>query len=81
MGKIAFDTYLAILRDDLQDRGLIRSRSPYRFCHGATYTFPAPLPTLIASYHPSRQNTNTGKLTPAMFLGIFEKAKSLLAKV
>ncbi|OFW17540.1 MAG: uracil-DNA glycosylase [Acidobacteria bacterium RIFCSPLOWO2_02_FULL_59_13] len=81
LGKIAFDTYLAILRDDLQDRGLIRSRSPYRFCHGATYTFPAPLPTLIASYHPSRQNTNTGKLTPAMFLGIFEKAKSLLAKV
>jgi uracil-DNA glycosylase len=34
--------------------------------------------TLLASYHPSNQNTNTGKLTRAMFVKIFEKAKSLV---
>lgn len=35
--------------------------------------------TLVASFHPSRQNTNTGKLTSAMFDAIFERAKELLA--
>ncbi|OFW36220.1 MAG: uracil-DNA glycosylase [Acidobacteria bacterium RIFCSPLOWO2_12_FULL_60_22] len=71
LGKIAFDTYLAILRD----RGQIASRGPFRFSHGAVYKFPPPLPTLIASYHPSRQNTQTGKLTRAMFVRVFRKAK------
>jgi uracil-DNA glycosylase len=71
LGKIAFDTYLSILRD----RGLIASRAPYRFGHAAVYKFPPPLPALIASYHPSRQNTQTGKLTRAMFLQVFSKAR------
>ena len=49
-----------------------------RFAHGAT----TPLPdgtTLIASYHPSRQNTNTGRLTRAMWLGVFRRARAALA--
>lgn len=71
LGKIAFETYLSILRD----RGLIRSRTPYRFAHGAVYRFHPPLPSLIASYHPSRQNTQTGKLTRVMFLSVFRKAR------
>ena len=74
LGKIAFDTYLSIF----QNRGLILSRSPYRFYHGAVYTFPPPWPTLMASYHPSRQNTQTGRLTPEMFLAIFQKARRCL---
>ena len=71
LGKIAFDTYLSILRD----RGLIASRTPFRFAHGAVYKLPPPLPVLIACYHPSRQNTQTGKLTPTMFFQVFQKAK------
>lgn len=76
LGKIAFDTYLSIL----QERGRIASRAPFRFAHGAVYKFPPPLPALIASYHPSRQNTQTGKLTRAMFGSIFFAGKELLLK-
>jgi uracil-DNA glycosylase family 4 len=74
LGRIAFDSYLSIL----QRKGLIDSRSPYRFGHGALYDFPPPLPTLIASYHPSRQNTQTGKLTRAMLLEVFRKAADVI---
>jgi uracil-DNA glycosylase family 4 len=71
LGKIAFEAYLSILKD----RGLIASRAPFRFAHGAVYEFPPPLPVLIASYHPSRQNTQTGKLTRQMFYRVFAKAR------
>jgi uracil-DNA glycosylase len=70
LGKIAFDAYLSIL----QGQGLIASRGAYKFGHAAMYHFPAPLPTLIASYHPSRQNTQTGKLTAKMFQQVFREA-------
>ena len=70
LGKIAFDAYLSILHS----KGLIASRAVYKFGHAAMYHFPAPLPTLIASYHPSRQNTQTGKLTGTMFQKVFQKA-------
>lgn len=46
------------------------------FSHGACYDINGKL--LIASYHPSRQNTNTGKLTWQMWLNIFKKARSIL---
>jgi uracil-DNA glycosylase family 4 len=74
LGKIAFDAYLSILLR----RGLIASRGGFRFGHAALHCFPAPLPALLASYHPSRQNTQTGKLTAAMFLDVFRKAAGLL---
>ena len=70
LGKIAFDAYLSILHR----QGLIASRRDYKFGHAAMYRFPAPLPALIASYHPSRQNTQTGRLTRVMFLAVFRKA-------
>ena len=50
-------------------------KSNFKFSHGALYSSKDLPHTLIASYHPSRQNTQTGKLTAKMFRAIFEKAK------
>lgn len=72
LGRIGFDSYLGYLKR----RGTIASKAPYAFGHGACYTMPNGV-TLLASYHPSNQNTNTGKLTRAMFVEIFQKARSL----
>lgn len=72
LGRIGFDSYLA----HLKRRGLIASRAPYAFAHGATYKM-LDGKTLLASYHPSNQNTQTGKLTRRMFAEIFRKARDL----
>jgi uracil-DNA glycosylase family 4 len=73
LGRIAFDATWRLLAD----RGIVlRPRPP--FGHGLVYR-PAGGPIVIASYHPSRQNTNTRKLTPAMLADVFEKA-ALLAR-
>jgi len=71
LGRIAFD----VCRRLLQSRGAhVRG---LRFAHGARYTFGADLPALVASYHPSRQNTNTGTLTEAMLDEVFCAARAL----
>jgi uracil-DNA glycosylase family 4 len=73
LGGIALRTYLSILRD----RGDIRSLAAFPFGHNVLYR-PAPkLPALIACYHPSQQNTSTGKLTAAMLQEVFEHARDL----
>lgn len=72
LGQIAMQTYLSILKD----RGAIASRAPYVFGHGREYPLE---PILLASYHPSQQNTSTGKLTAAMLRSIFERARTLLS--
>jgi uracil-DNA glycosylase family 4 len=75
LGKIGFEAYLNFLKR----RGIIATKAPYLFRHAAQY----PLPNgkiLLASYHPSNQNTNTGKLTREMFLDIFREAKRLAAQ-
>lgn len=74
LGGIALDAYLSIL----QDAGHIRSRSPFRFGHGATYKTHDGGPIVLASYHPSQQNTSTKKLTAEMLLQIFLQARSML---
>ena len=72
LGKIAFDGFLG---QQLR-AGNIAGRSKFQFRHGAEYALPGKV-TLLASYHPSLQNTNTGKLTRVMFLDIFRRARVL----
>ncbi len=74
LGRIAMDGYLGIL----QAEGKIGSRSEYRFAHGAVYPMEPPLPALVVSYHPSRQNTQTGRLTEEMFLQVFREAQNIV---
>jgi uracil-DNA glycosylase family 4 len=71
LGKIAFDVYLSILRD----QGIIRSRSVFLFAHNTEHHIGPGQPMLISSYHPSQQNTSTGKLTEKMLLDVFERVR------
>ena len=74
LGAIAFNAYLAILKEE----GLIPSRTAFPFSHGALFGTHPGGPRVLASYHPSQQNTSTGRLTAVMLRDIFCKAKSLL---
>jgi uracil-DNA glycosylase family 4 len=74
LGRIAFDGYRRLLRQ----RGV--DLPTMDFFHGACYTSPSSLPALVASYHPSRQNTNTGRLTNAMLDDVFGQISALLAQ-
>ena len=62
LGQIAFDTYLSIVNERA------------KFGHNVVHAFQ---PILIASYHPSQQNTSTGKLTAKMLREVFEEARRL----
>ena len=75
LGKIAFDGYLSALRR----AGMSTHGNGYRFAHGARYQLPHGI-TLLCAYHPSLQNTNTGKLTRRMLLDVFRSAASLTAR-
>jgi len=73
LGKIAFDAYLQLLRTQGQ---VMRPRPA--FGHGLAHTMPDGR-LLIGCYHPSRQNTNTGKLTAPMMDVVFRRARKFLA--
>jgi uracil-DNA glycosylase family 4 len=72
LGKIGFDAYL----NHLRRTGVIASRAPYAFGHAVEYQMPNRV-ILMGAYHPSLQNTNTGKLTKEMFRAVFERARAL----
>jgi len=71
LGRVAFDVYLSILLAS----GKIARRTGFAFAHGAAYRIAPELPILIGSYHPSQQNTFTGRLTQAMLRAVFQKAR------
>lgn len=73
LGKIGFDHYLKTCRS--QGRN-IPTPIP-KFGHSVTYRLPWGV-TLLGSYHPSQQNTFTGKLTRPMFYAVFQKARKSL---
>jgi uracil-DNA glycosylase len=72
LGKIAFDQILKIYRQKGVELPVLK------FGHGAFYQIGEHLPWLLASYHPSRQNTRTGRLTEEMFNRIWEQVWMLL---
>lgn len=76
LGRVAFDNYLAVL----QGRGLIRSRAAFAFGHNRVFEPAVGQPVLISCYHPSQQNTSTGKLTEAMLAAVFQRARKLLQR-
>jgi uracil-DNA glycosylase family 4 len=76
LGKIAWDGYLEIPKQ----RGVIASRALYRFAHGAEAEVAPGTPRLFGVYHPSQQNTQTGRVTPAMYATVMKRIKNFLAK-
>jgi uracil-DNA glycosylase len=71
LGKLAHDNYLSVLKE----QGKIASRAAYPFGHNAVHPLE---PILIDSYHPSQQNTSTGKLTESMLLDVFQTVRKRL---
>ncbi len=78
LGAVAFHAVLRLLAH----LGVELPRPRPRFAHGALYRFPGqvrgrPVPAVLCTYHPSRQNTQTGKLTAPMLDRIFARARRL----
>lgn len=74
LGRIAMGVYLGLLKD----RGAIKSTAAFPFRHGASYDLGPGLPRLFVSYHPSQQNTFTGKLTEAMMAQVLGDIRKFL---
>ncbi len=76
LGKIAWDAYLEILKQ----RGLIASRAAFHFAHGAEAVLPGDGVRLFGVYHPSQQNTQTGRVTAAMYAQVLRRISRFLEK-
>jgi uracil-DNA glycosylase len=72
LGQIAFEACRRLLRT------LGAPVAGMRFAHGAVYALGGEFPTVVCSYHPSRQNTNTGRLTEAMLDEVFQSVRARL---
>lgn len=75
LGAIALHAYLRLLAR----RKKIASRVAFHFAHGAEFRLPGELPRLYASYHPSQQNTQTGRLTSSMLYDVLRRIRRYLA--
>jgi uracil-DNA glycosylase family 4 len=76
LGRIAFETYVRVVAPQHADFPL---RTSLQFAHGASFALPGGLPRLFCSYHPSQQNTQTGRLTPAMFQKVLVDIREFLS--
>jgi uracil-DNA glycosylase len=76
LGKIAWDAYLEILKRD----GKIESRAAYKFAHGVEAEISSDLPRLFGVYHPSQQNTQTGRLTEEMYMKVLGRIRTFLSE-
>jgi len=74
LGKIAWDAFLEILKR----RGVIASRALFKFAHGAEAEVAKGAPRLFGMYHPSQQNTQTGRVTPGMYAIVLRRVRSFL---
>src|SRR5713226_2824315 len=74
LGKIAWDAYLEILKR----RGVIASRALYKFAHGAEAEVAPGAPRLFGVYHPSQQNTQTGRVTPGLYAQVLRRIRRFL---
>ncbi|GAC1631893.1 MAG: hypothetical protein NVS9B14_04440 [Candidatus Acidiferrum sp.] len=74
LGKIAWDAYLEVLKQDSK----ITSRAKFVFGHGAEVRPVSEGPVLVGVYHPSQQNTQTGKVTAAMYARVLNRVAKLL---
>jgi uracil-DNA glycosylase len=75
LGGIALRTYLGLLKKNGQIDGFAK----YPLRHGANYQLPGGLPRLFVSYHPSQQNTFTGKLTEPMMVDVLLAIRKFIA--
>lgn len=69
LGKVAFDSYIRIMKERYGING------KFKFEHGKKYSFPKENFVIFASYHPSPRNTNTGKLTSEMFSAVLRRIR------
>jgi uracil-DNA glycosylase family 4 len=74
LGKIAWNAYL----ETLKRRGMIASPALYKFAHGAEAELAPGAPRLFGIYHPSQQNTQTGRVTPAMYATVLGRIEQFL---
>jgi uracil-DNA glycosylase len=59
---------------------VIASRAKYVFAHGGEAALPGTGPRLVGVYHPSQQNTQTGRVTPEMYARVLARIRRLLAE-
>ena len=76
LGSIAMRALLALLRE----QGQLPKHAAFEFKHGANHELGPGLPRLFVSYHPSQQNTFTGKLTEKMLTSVLREIRRFIQK-
>ena len=76
LGSIAMRALLALLRE----QGQLPKHAAFEFKHGANHELGPGLPRLFVSYHPSQQNTFTGKLTEKMLTSVLWEIRRFIQK-
>jgi uracil-DNA glycosylase len=74
LGKVAWDAYLETWKQE----GKIAFRAGYKFAHGAEASVAEGMPRLFGVYHPSQQNTQTGRVTAGMYAQVLRRIRRFL---